>query len=105
MNINSKFNLNQKVWSISMTKKEHVHNCAVCKSKRFLITEGHKYTCPKCNGRGQIKTYDPAKHHVTKLLTIGRVEVQIVSLDSRKSKFANYGVFDPQITICVTKLV
>ncbi len=78
MKLSTTFNLGDKVHWINREYKKTQVTCPSCAGKgKITLSDGEKYTCPKCIGRCyQIKT-DILKWHPLPKFTLGQVTITI----------------------------
>lgn len=68
MNIKTKFDLGQEVWTISYYQKPIYVKCNTCHGKSTITIEGEEFRCPKYCSDGQRAIYGddiPKGHHMT----------------------------------------
>lgn len=78
MKFESKFNLKDTVYPISLRKEEKWIPCKSCEAKGFIkLADGEITDCPKCYGHTGRKEYKPTKWLVDSELVgkIGRIQV------------------------------
>lgn len=52
MQIETKFNVNQKVFCVDKERRLIKKPCNICNSKRTVTLKGKEYKCPECSGKG-----------------------------------------------------
>jgi hypothetical protein len=75
MNIETPFDLGQKVWRIQNASNPHRKPCKVCEGTGMVTVPRREkqILCPDCNGRAWIKVYPPAQWNVMGEITIGMI--------------------------------
>lgn len=74
MQINTKFNVNQKVFCVEKERRIIKKPCKICNSKRIVTLKGKEYKCPECsgNGYGEYKSV-----YVVHEATIGKMKINV----------------------------
>ena len=58
MNLVSKYEMGQRVWSIQQTRVQKAdRTCGACDGAKTVELRGTKYECPECKGRGEVLVY------------------------------------------------
>ena len=93
MKIESKFNINQKVYHIVNARERTWVPCSGCDSSGSItLKDGKARECPVCYGRKGESEYLPTKWQLDVLLTIGSIGVKVTNIKST-SGFANMGEY------------
>jgi len=95
MNLNSKLNMNQKVWNIEKKKESYWEECVLCDAKgRIDIPEKNRcILCSDCDGRkGKTIWKNNLIWEVDNCLTIGLIRVEISNI-TPTGRFANMGEY------------
>jgi len=87
MKLESKFDLNQKVWHIGNHPEKKWVKCETCEGTGRIHAGKKDWDCPDCCNRGGKSVMGKAKWQVGKPLTIGKIQVEVVNLETD-------GVFD-----------
>lgn len=76
MNIETKFNLGDKVWVVTTNMIQKAIMCSLCKDSRKITLNGTEYKCPRCGDAhtGYLKYFH--RHIVTFSGRIGKVSVE-----------------------------
>ena len=99
MRIETKYSLGDKVWKISQNKPKTWIPCSFCgrsesyrgeyaDSTKAIGLDGSEKRCPDCYGRGGRHEYLDLEWMVVAELTIGRVEYQTSSGETKESYMA-----------------
>ena len=95
MDLKSKYNLNDEVFSISQQHHQIEYECKTCAGTgEVAINNTPPRECPDCHGCGYRTQWDPLEWAVSLSLHIGRIECQAESL-IKTGDFDNFGVYDP----------
>lgn len=78
MRINTKFSLNDKVFTIHKSGSTQFIKCEVCEGKGGITTEKGRFNCESCYGNGGKREYIPEKWKIGyKNTTIGKVYIEM----------------------------
>lgn len=91
MNITSRFNINQQVWSISKEQTREWQKCGPCDGTgNVVLKDGKERICPECYGRLGKYIYKDCEWQVGSMMTIGKVRVEITNFQ-KDDTFDNIG--------------
>lgn len=98
MEINTKYNLNDRVYHIQNTNKKVVTDCPACGGEGLVILKDNtKHSCPECYGRKTKTQWLPTEWQLTGTKTIGQVRVCVTNLEP-DGQFCNMGHYKEGIT-------
>jgi len=84
MLIESKFDINEKVYYVRKFSKQNIMPCSVCDGKGVVILTEKEYRCPECCGDGIIIKYRVCKYNTQGRYTIGHIKVIITKKKNKK---------------------
>jgi len=77
MEISTKYNFNDKVFSITLNKKKTTTVCSFCEgSGKIKGLNNETFPCPKCHNQGHVKN-EKKQYIVNEVMTIGQIRVLI----------------------------
>lgn len=89
MEIKTKFNVGDKVWTINQGEVQE--KCPICNGKERVKIKNKSYMCPECNGDGYVKKLHPEwkvfyyKREIWRLI-INRSKEEIYSVEGNEYK-------------------
>ena len=93
MRINSKYNLNQKVWLIRREKRREWTTCKACTGiGEIKLDNGEKSCCPKCYGEKGKYHFFEFEWSPRERLTIGIIQITLTNIEP-DDIFNNMGHF------------
>lgn len=97
MEIKSKFNLNQGVWSIDQERSREWQRCAACDgSGKVTLKDGNPRYCPECYDNKGRFIYKELAWQVGTMLTIGQIRVEITNaVKDEDQMFDNICHYEP----------
>lgn len=75
MKIETKFDLDQAVWTISDSAAYRIVKCMVCVAGKLTIGN-EEFVCPKCEGKSAHPHYAGRKWHVSHQGVIGKIQTE-----------------------------
>lgn len=95
MKYETRFDFEQKVWSITMSQKQTWEICTFCGGAGVVLgQDDSEQQCPDCKTyRGSKKKYGDKIWNIDRLLTIGQIRIEVTAeySDGVDSQFDNYG--------------
>jgi RecJ-like exonuclease len=94
MKLESKFDLNQKIWYIENSRQRVKHQCPICDgSGKIAGKTDKKFDCPECYGKGYNITWDPTAWRVASSLTVGQITISTQNIKP-DGIFCNMGHYE-----------
>ncbi len=105
MNIESKFNLNDKVYPVERSRKTEREKCMKCDGLRGTKwPDGSWERCGSCYGNGYIDKLSGVLWLVGDILTIGQIQIKIESI-KKTGIFDNIGEYDADNVLIEEKVM
>jgi len=99
MKIETKFNINDKVYSIKQERRKEWQPCVVCVSKgEVMLGDKQWRPCPECYGKKGKYVYFDLEWQVLNPVTIGKVEAEVQNI-TPDDEFAHIGHFEEGKTV------
>lgn len=92
MEIKTKYNIGDKVFYIKVKNNVEEKICHICNGIGTTTIQEESFICPKCDGKGYLRSILPATWQVCGPLTIGQVQVTVKNFKKDKTQiFDNIG--------------
>lgn len=93
MEIKTKFNLNEKIYTIQLFGQRVFTPCKICNGSGVVKVEEikEKIECPRCYGNGGSSEWTPEKWNIAENSKIGKIDIEIyhgIHKKENKDRFA-----------------
>jgi hypothetical protein len=93
MDIHSKYDFGDEVWTIYSGNREVRTNCTGCEGEgEISLADGTSVKCPKCYGKKYSSDWEPARWRVGRQLTIGQIRAEVTAPGLRTYPSSSEGI-------------